>query len=102
MKALEKLADNAAIAGATYSIIEIIACLTLGKALNRMWILVCATQFIVYMGVWLIQYPEALRFLLYELKRATLGEIIDDLKVGEYIEEKYSLCDRQEPKDATQ
>ena len=46
------LAKNVAIAGMTYSILEIVLCFVLGKALNKMWILVCATQFVVYMGTW--------------------------------------------------
>ena len=49
---LVDLAKNVAIAGMTYSILEIIFCFVLGKALNKMWILVCATQFVVYMGTW--------------------------------------------------
>ena len=82
---MEELAGKVAVAGVTYSIIEIILCFTLGKALNKMWILICAIQFIVYIGTWAITYPEELRLILHESKRVVLGEFFDDLPVGTYF-----------------
>ena len=96
LKSLKELASKVAIAGVSYSILEIILCFTLRKALNKMWIFICAIQFIVYIGTWSIQYPEELRFLLYELKRVVNGEFFDDLPVGEYIKEHVLMCDSVE------
>ena len=96
MEALEEVAGKVAVAGVTYSILEIVFCFTLGKALNKMWILICAIQFIVYIGTWAITYPEELRLILHESKRVVYGEFFDDLPVGMYIKEQVMMCESEE------
>ena len=52
-----------------------------------MWILILTLQFFVYIAMWQVRYPSMIHFLLYELKRVTLGEFIDDLPVGDILME---------------
>ena len=41
--------------------------------------------------MWQIRYPSTLQFLLYELKRVALGEFMDDLDVGNQVNEMIGL-----------
>ena len=43
------------------------------------------------MGEWNVRYPFIIRVVLYEFKRAMLGEIIDDLGINEYLYDKLGL-----------
>ena len=56
--------EQAAKAGTAISIVEIIICLVTGKALNSMWILINALQFIVFISMWLINMPDRVRLIL--------------------------------------
>lgn len=47
-----------------------------------MWILILTLQFFVYISTWQVRFPGTLKFILYELKRVSLGEFMDDLDVG--------------------
>ena len=64
---------------------EITLCFVLGKALDAMWTVVYAMQFLVYIGMWQINYTNRLRFFLEELKRIALGEFLDDLGIEERL-----------------
>ena len=50
-----------------------------------MWILINTVQFIVYMSLWQINFPQLLRIFFIELKRIVLAEFFDDLPIGEWI-----------------
>ena len=41
-----------------------------------------ASQLFVYIAVWNIRYPSITRFLLYELRKISLGEFLDDLELS--------------------
>mmetsp|Transcript_28884 Transcript_28884/g.38508 ORF Transcript_28884/g.38508 Transcript_28884/m.38508 type:complete len:256 (+) Transcript_28884:67-834(+) len=61
------------------------------KVLFSMWVLILTLQFFVYMATWQIRYPGKLHFILYELKRIALGEFMDDLDVGDKVNEIFGL-----------
>ena len=63
------------------TVFEIVMCFVLGKALEAMWALIYAMQFLVYVGMWQINYPKRLQFFFKELKRIALGEFVDDLGI---------------------
>ena len=44
----------------------------IGKAINKIWILNNAVQFIVYIGLWKINVSRLLEYVLLELKKITL------------------------------
>ena len=73
------MAQTAATVGLFATVFEIALCFILGKALEAMWTLIYAMQFLVYIGMWNINYPKKLQFFFYELKRVALGEFVDDL-----------------------
>ena len=50
-----------------------------GKAIKAMWALMFVAQFLAFIGVWQIAYPDLLRITLYEVKRIILAEFFDDL-----------------------
>ena len=77
-----QVADQAAQAGTAMSVFEIIICLVTGKALNSMWILINALQFIVFISIWLINMPNLAKLVFDQLKRILLGEFIEDLGFG--------------------
>lgn len=54
------MADTAEKIGMFASAFEIIMCFFLGKALESMWTLIYAMQFMVYIGMWQINYPAQL------------------------------------------
>ena len=66
---------------------EIVLIFLAKKFLISMWILILTLQFFVYIAMWQVRYPSMIHFLLYELKRVTLGEFIDDLPVGDILME---------------
>ena len=49
---LLQMAAKAAAVGVAVSIWEILMCFVLQKALNSLWILINALQFIVFLGMW--------------------------------------------------
>ena len=73
------MAQTAATVGLFATVFEIALCFVLGKALEAMWTLIYAMQFLVYIGMWNINYPRKLQFFFDELKRIALGEFVDDL-----------------------
>lgn len=81
------MADTGAAVGTTFSLLEIFLCFSLGRFLALMWILINALQFVVFFGIWLITFPNLLTVVLNELKRATWGEYVDDLEIGDRISE---------------
>ena len=54
------MAKTAATVGLFATIFEIVLCFVLGKALESMWTLIYALQFLVYIGMWQIAYPKRL------------------------------------------
>ena len=50
-----------------------------------MWILINTSQFIVYIGMWQINFSDNLGVFFNEIKRVFLGEYIDDLAIGHKI-----------------
>ena len=56
-----------------------------------MWILILTLQFFVYIASWQIRYPGTVNFLLYELKRIALGEFMDDLSLGNEINDAFGI-----------
>ena len=73
------------------SVFEIIICLVTGKALNSMWILINALQFIVFISIWLINMPNFAKLVFDQLKRILLGEFIEDLEFGKKIADNFGL-----------
>ena len=63
------------------TVFELVMCFILGKALEAMWTLIYAMQFLVYIGMWNIKYPNHLKFFFAELKRIALGEFVDDIGI---------------------
>ena len=57
---IKAMAETAAAVGMFATAIEIILCFVLGKALEAMWTLIYAMQFLVYIGMWQIAYPKKL------------------------------------------
>ena len=79
------MAATAAAVGLASSVVEIALCFVLGKALEAMWTLIYAMQFLVFIGMWQIAFTNRLRFFFEELKRIALGEFLDDLGIEEKI-----------------
>ena len=50
-----------------------------------MWVLILTLQFLVYVEIWKIDYPQLTRFLLHEFRRIALGEFMEDLEIGKEI-----------------
>ena len=75
------MAETAAAVGMFATVFELAMCFVLGKALESMWSLIYAMQFLVYIGMWQIAYPKRLNFFFAELKRIALGEFVDDLGI---------------------
>lgn len=75
-------AKTAASVGVALSIWEIILLFFFQKTLFSMWILILTLQFFVFIAVWSIRYPSVIRFLLYELRKISLGEFMDDLELS--------------------
>ena len=44
-----------------------------------------AFQFLAFIGVWQIAYPDLLRITLHEIKRIILAEFFDDFDFSEKI-----------------
>ena len=55
------------------------------KSINKMWILINALQFLVYISIWMITLPNELRISLNTVKSIVLGEFIDDLEIGKHF-----------------
>ena len=79
------MAATAAAIGLFATILELALCFVLGKALEAMWTLIYAMQFLVYIGMWQIAYPKRLQFFFDELKRIALGEFVDDVGLEEKV-----------------
>ena len=72
-------------------IIEIIICFIAGEALNSMWVLINALQFIVVISTWNINIPIGVMMFFNVLNRVVQGEFIDDLQIGQKIAEVLSI-----------
>jgi len=70
---------------------EIVIIMAFKKVLFSMWVLILTLQFFVYMATWQVRYPGKLHFILYELKRIALGEFMDDLPLGDKVNEYLGL-----------
>ena len=55
------------------------------KTLFSMWVLILTLQFFVFIAVWNIRYPNITRLVLFELRKISLGEFVDDLQLSEKI-----------------
>lgn len=44
-----------------------------------MWVLINAAQFLVYIGMWSINYSTGIAVLVKEIKRIFQGEYLEDL-----------------------
>ena len=84
-------AETAAQISVAVTIWEIIIIMAFKKVLFSMWILILTLQFFVYMATWQVRYPGTLHFILYELKRIALGEFMDDLDIGNEINDVLGL-----------
>ena len=82
---IEEMAATAAAVGMFATIFELAMCFVLGKALEAMWTLIYAMQFLVYIGMWQIAYPRRMQLFFEELKRIALGEFLDDLGLEEKV-----------------
>ena len=67
------------------SILELVICLSISKSLNSMWPLINTIQFVVFIAMWKIKYPNNLRFIMHELKRISMGEFLDGLPIGDEV-----------------
>ena len=80
---ISDMAETAVAVGLVSTVVELSICFVLGKALEAMWTMVYAMQFLVFIGMWQIGYTNRLRFFFEELKRIALGEFLDDLGLEE-------------------
>ena len=80
---ISDMAETAVAVGLVSTIVELSICFVLGKALEAMWTMVYAMQFLVFIGMWQIGYTNRLRFFFEELKRIALGEFLDYLGLEE-------------------
>ena len=56
-----------------------------------MWILFNTAQFLVYIGMWQINYSRPIQVLFFEIKRIFLGEYIEDLEVGQKMSNAFGI-----------
>lgn len=56
-----------------------------------MWVLILTLQYFVFIAVWNIRYPNITRFMLYELRKISLGEFFDDLELSKTIPEFFGI-----------
>ena len=61
-----------------------------------MWILINTVQFIVYMSLWQIEFPEFLRIFFLELKRIVLAEFFDDIPFADWIKDLLKISDSED------
>ena len=67
-----------------------------------MWILFNTVQFLVFIGMWQINYSRSIQVLLFEIKRIFLGEYIEDLEVGQKMSNAFGIETRnklEQPED---
>ena len=81
----------AAVVGVGLSIWIIILCFAINKSISKMWILFNSTQFLVYIGMWQINYSSSIKTLFKETKRVYLGEYLDDLEIGQRISTAFGI-----------
>ena len=79
---MEEIQDNVAKIGVSITLIEFIVCLFLSKSLFSMWALINTLQFMIYIGKWMIVYPDVIDIVLSELSRITQNEFVDDYDIG--------------------
>ena len=84
-------ASTAAAVGGAVAIWQVIMLIALGKALHSMWILINTLQLFVYISLWQIKFPGFSRPILFELRRMALGELIDDLEVGQKVQSMFGI-----------
>ena len=67
-----------------------------------MWILFNTAQFLVFIGMWQINYSRSIQVLFLEIKRIFLAEYIEDLEVGQKMSNAFGIETRnkvEEPQD---
>ena len=83
--------EAAARIGIGLSVWQIVLCLVINKTINKMWILYNATQFLVFIGLWQINYSSRITVLFKETKRVFLGEYMDDLEIGQKVSNVFGI-----------
>ena len=56
-----------------------------------MWILINSTQYLVYIGMWQINYSNRTSVLFKQIKRVFLGEYLDELEMSKKISEAFNI-----------
>ena len=79
---IELIVATAKVVIVTLSIWMILLFCLVGKTITKIWILNNAVQFIVYIGLWKVNYPDEIKAFFTELKRITLFEFFDSLSVA--------------------
>ena len=87
----EQMLKAAAAAGSAFTILELVACLSVKKILFANWILVTALQVFVYINDWNVIYPKSLQALMKEFRRLLLGEFVDDFDAGRRIQDFFGI-----------
>ena len=90
------MAEAAAAVGVTASAGELILCLFFDEFIAGMWILINALQLVVFLGIWQILFPHFLKVVLFELKRVSWGEYIEDFEIVQYFNEQIWGSDEEE------
>lgn len=62
-----------------------------GKAINSMWLLILAVQFIAYMTQWQINFNDSTRTFATELKKLALAEYFDDFEFSTKLKKLVGL-----------
>jgi len=59
--------------------------LVFNKVLSSMWTLILTLQFVLYIAVWQINFPQETRLVLFELRKVALGEFMDNIPFGDTL-----------------
>jgi len=80
-----ELAATVAGASLLVTFAEFCILLVFNKVLSSMWTLVLTLQFLLFIAIWNINYPETTLLVLFELRKVALGEFIDDVPLGDEL-----------------
>lgn len=100
LQELVVMAETAAKVGGTFSVLEFLGLVSMGKTVTSMWLLINTLQFVVFLGLWQISTSDRLRVTLFETKRISLGEYMDDVDVGGAIGLDFLEKNEHEPTEA--
>ena len=89
---LVETAESAAKVGLAVTIWQLLMFFSLKKALTSMFSLINSLQFVVTMLLWQITLQATVRVVLHQLKKVVLGEFVDDLDIGAYVNEALGLA----------